>query len=300
MTHRRPRSRDVLVSAAPLLAAVPLLLRRMQWELRATGTFRSATAGLIWVAYGLHATVEAAALAARPVGPRLPAGARFTAAGAALIGGALYVLGSGRFAGPGHLTGTDAGDLITGGTYRYSRNPQYVGLVALYAGLAVARRSPTALLLAAGLAGTFRAWVPVEERHLAEHFGPPYERYRSATTRWLGRPRKVRSGHLVVSGGGGARSGAAACLPLPFVPASPRSQQASRPPPGRRSWLSGWSRRSLAPHCADWDAITVAGSAAAGGALILYRQIRQGLVFYCVRKRHSSCVTRLGAVSTLS
>lgn len=44
------------------------------------------------------------------------------------------------------------------------------------------------------LAAVYRAWVPVEEDHLAGHFGEPYRRYRDAAPRWLGRPIPRRSG----------------------------------------------------------------------------------------------------------
>lgn len=109
--------------------------------------------------------------------------------GLAVIGGALDAAGAHRFAGPAQLTGTRAGNLITGGIYRYSRHPQYVGLVTALGGLAIARRSLPALALTAVLGAAYRAWAPIEEEHLARCFGAPYRRYRAATHRWFGLPR---------------------------------------------------------------------------------------------------------------
>ena len=90
------------------------------------------------------------------------------------------------FASPQQLNGGETGELITGGIYNYSRNPQYTGFVAATAGLAAARDSPRAALLAIELAVVMRAWVAVEERHLQRQFGTAYGRLRSRVPRWIG------------------------------------------------------------------------------------------------------------------
>lgn len=187
MPCERPRV-GIALSAAPLLAAAPLLLRRMRGDIYQDGELRTSTAALMWSGYAGHAALTTAALLRRPAAPPLPTPVRVAAAGLVLAGVALDVAGMRRFAGPGQLTGTAAGDLVTGGIYRYSRNPQYLGLIAALAGLALLRRSPAALALTAGLAAAYRAWVPVEEAHLARHFGKPYRRYRATAPRWLGPP----------------------------------------------------------------------------------------------------------------
>jgi protein-S-isoprenylcysteine O-methyltransferase Ste14 len=185
---RIPRSRRrVLLAASSLFASVPVLLSRMEGDLHRSGALRTSTAAAVWSAYTAYGGLVLAALKnGRPASASL----RTFGTVGALVGAVLTVAGMRRFAGPAQLTGTDAGDLITGGIYRYSRNPQYVGLVALVAGLAVARRSPTALALAAGLAATFRAFVPVEERQLADQFGAAYLRYRDHSPRWIGRGQR--------------------------------------------------------------------------------------------------------------
>lgn len=166
---------------------MPLLLARMRRDLGCSGQLRPSTAACMWSAYTAHAALTTTALTAPTTTAPLPPVLRAAALTVTGTGGALVLAGFRRFAGPGQLTGTTAGHLVTGGIYRYSRNPQYTGLLAALAGLAIARRSPTALALTAGLAGVYRAWVPTEEAHLVQHFGAPYQRYASSTSRWLGR-----------------------------------------------------------------------------------------------------------------
>jgi len=85
------------------------------------------------------------------------------------------------------VSATQVGDLITDGVYRYSRNPQYLGWLAVLAGSSVAGRSAVALALSAAYAAVVNDWITVEERHLEATFGQTYRHYRQATHRWLGR-----------------------------------------------------------------------------------------------------------------
>lgn len=187
----RPNGGAVLVVTAPVLTATPVLLGRMRRDLERDGRLRAGTAAWMWTGYAAHAALLTTAFARRPTSPPLPAPARAAALALTGAGSALLLAGFRRFAGPAQLTGTDAGPLVTGGAYRYSRNPQYTGAVAALTGAAAARRSPAALALTAALAAVYRAWVPTEERHLTHHFGAPYRDYHARTPRWLGRPTVV-------------------------------------------------------------------------------------------------------------
>jgi protein-S-isoprenylcysteine O-methyltransferase Ste14 len=79
-------------------------------------------------------------------------------------------------------------ELITGGAFQVSRNPQNVGIGAAMAGAAVLGDSWLALLTAAGFWLLFYAYVRFEEEHLGRVFGERYESYRRRTPRFLGRP----------------------------------------------------------------------------------------------------------------
>lgn len=83
---------------------------------------------------------------------------------------------------PGQATRT----MIEGGPYRLSRNPLYVGLLALYLGLALLAPTFWGLVLfpAAVLLVLWGAIRP-EERFLHERFGAPYDDYRRRVRRWL-------------------------------------------------------------------------------------------------------------------
>lgn len=76
--------------------------------------------------------------------------------------------------------------LVTNGSYRLTRNPMYVGMVLILAGIAL-------------LLGTVGPWLPIpafvwiirsrfilgEERFLEELFGQQYLAYKSRVRRWL-------------------------------------------------------------------------------------------------------------------
>ena len=90
---------------------------------------------------------------------------------------------------PDHLLTPDY--LITDGLYRFSRNPLYVGDLAMWAGWAAFLGSvPVAAGLAALLVG-LQAGVRIEERGLARQFGEEWLRYASSTPRFLGLRRQT-------------------------------------------------------------------------------------------------------------
>jgi len=76
--------------------------------------------------------------------------------------------------------------LVTGGPYRYSRNPMYVGLTVLYlAGVLWLDTLWPLLLLPLVLALLQRAVIRREERYLAAAFGDDYREFRRSVPRWL-------------------------------------------------------------------------------------------------------------------
>lgn len=79
-----------------------------------------------------------------------------------------------------------ARSLITGGPYRLTRNPMYVGLALVHAGLALAFHLVWPLvLLAFPLVVLHARVIPFEERRLAALFGEEFRAYAQRVRRWL-------------------------------------------------------------------------------------------------------------------
>ncbi|WP_435769607.1 methyltransferase family protein [Nocardioides sp. SYSU DS0651] len=176
-----------------LLAHRLPLLGRMAADLRRYGALRRSTAAWMYAAYVAHVAATVAA-ARRPSTLPVPDPVARRAGWLAMASGAaLWAAGVRRFDGAAAVSGTADQPLLTTGIYAYSRNPQYVGYVAVHGGLAVACRSGLALGLTGVLAATYRAWVPVEEQHLSRTVGAPYAAYRRRTHRWWGRAGSARS-----------------------------------------------------------------------------------------------------------
>ena len=91
-----------------------------------------------------------------------------------------------RGVGTGIVPFDPATALVTGGLYRYTRNPMYLGMVLLLVGVAIAL-------------GSLGAWLPIpvfvwiiqarfivgEERFLEQTFGESYVAYKRGVRRWL-------------------------------------------------------------------------------------------------------------------
>jgi protein-S-isoprenylcysteine O-methyltransferase Ste14 len=76
--------------------------------------------------------------------------------------------------------------LVTTGIHGWSRNPIYVGMCLLYAGIGVAAGSPWVLILALPLVITLRYGVVArEEAYLERRFGDAYRDYKGRVRRWL-------------------------------------------------------------------------------------------------------------------
>jgi protein-S-isoprenylcysteine O-methyltransferase Ste14 len=76
--------------------------------------------------------------------------------------------------------------LTTEGPFRYSRNPSYLALAMIYAGIAVLRNSPWALpFLPVVLVVIQREVIGREERYLERAFGEEYLAYKARVRRWV-------------------------------------------------------------------------------------------------------------------
>ena len=76
--------------------------------------------------------------------------------------------------------------LATGGPFRHTRNPGYLSLTMIYAGVAVRRNALWAiLLLPAVLLVIQREVIGREERYLERTFGEEYLHYKTSVRRWI-------------------------------------------------------------------------------------------------------------------
>jgi len=119
-------------------------------------------------------------------GPRWP----LVAGGSALLLAGLVVIAAGLLtffrARTAIMPHHAASRLVTHGPYRFTRNPMYVGMTLLYAGLALrANMGWPFLLLPLVLLTLVRFVIRREERYLASAFGAEYDAYRRRVRRWL-------------------------------------------------------------------------------------------------------------------
>ena len=121
----------------------------------------------------------------KPAGPgRWWGGAIIVGAGTALLMRCVrefYVAGHGTLA-----PWSPPKNLVTTGPYRWSRNPMYIGVLLILAGWAAGfqSRGLTVYAVVVALAFHFRV-VIAEEPWQARTFGEDWDRYKSATPRWL-------------------------------------------------------------------------------------------------------------------
>jgi protein-S-isoprenylcysteine O-methyltransferase Ste14 len=79
-----------------------------------------------------------------------------------------------------------ATSIVTGGPYRFTRNPMYVGFTLMYVGIsALANALLPVLLLPAVQRLMRRGVIEREERYLELKFGDEYLQYKGRVRRWI-------------------------------------------------------------------------------------------------------------------
>ncbi len=121
--------------------------------------------------------------------PFLPRGAA-RALGWPLVGGGLalngWFLRTIRETGVPIRTDKPVPRLTTEGPFRYSRNPSYLALAMIYAGIAVLRNSLWAILVLPLVVFVIqREVIGREERYLESAFGEEYLAYKRRVRRWM-------------------------------------------------------------------------------------------------------------------
>ena len=77
-------------------------------------------------------------------------------------------------------------NLATDGPFRYTRNPAYLSMAMIYAGISsLANAFSSILLLPAVLVVIQRGVIEREERYLERKFGQEYLRYKDQVRRWI-------------------------------------------------------------------------------------------------------------------
>ena len=179
-------STRIAAAAAAATGFAAAVERRMEREYASTDTLTPATVALLYSGYGAVGAAFGWAARRRAWPLPLPAvPARATGDAVAVAGALVSLAGVRRFASPAQVSGTEPGRLATGGLYRFTRNPQYLGLTALLGGVALARRSGLAAVITVGTWAVFDRWIPNEERHLRRTFGDAYRDYCDQVRRWL-------------------------------------------------------------------------------------------------------------------
>ena len=129
------------------------------------------------------------------VGP-LPWSARVAGVVVLVAGAALTLRSSRLFAAlaTNIMTFDDPDRLVTSGPFRVSRNPMYLGFLAVLVGVALLVGTASAAVGPVGFWLAAHFWyVPFEERRMAATFGPDYEVYRGRVGRWITLPgRRMR------------------------------------------------------------------------------------------------------------
>jgi protein-S-isoprenylcysteine O-methyltransferase Ste14 len=76
--------------------------------------------------------------------------------------------------------------LITSGTFRYSRNPMYLGLVLILTGVALLLGTPSCFIIIPVFAIIIdRVFITSEEKMLDQRFGDNWKAYKTRVRRWI-------------------------------------------------------------------------------------------------------------------
>jgi len=136
--------------------------------------------GALGIGFGLDALIGTGSL---PPTVRVPTGAASIIAGFGLLASFLSAF---RRAETPVDPYTPSEAIVTDGPYRLTRNPAYLGMALMYAGIAIVANAPWALVpLPVAIAVIDRGVIAREERYLERTFGGLYVDYKRRVRRWI-------------------------------------------------------------------------------------------------------------------
>jgi protein-S-isoprenylcysteine O-methyltransferase Ste14 len=154
-------------------------------------TVRAALAALLFILLLGQASVAAISpewLAARRIDGEAMSQAISVLGATLMFGGVLLVIAAQLNLGRAWRIGIDHGarpGLVTGGLYRFCRNPIYLGLLMAIAGYAVLLPTPLSMALVVGTYIGVRLQIAAEERFLRRAYGAEYLSYARRVGRLL-------------------------------------------------------------------------------------------------------------------
>lgn len=178
----------LLIALLLITLAVP---RLRIWPTPGAGTWQSY---VFWPLFrSLNVLCFAAAMVDRTPLLGLPGWGRAIALGLLATSIAVFVYSFRVLGRDNSYCATDG--LVTGGIYRWSRNPQNAMLIVVYGCLALAADSVSAFVLCAAMMAVYALMVLAEEPWLAAAYGDAYRRYCARVPRFFNWRRAMVTAH---------------------------------------------------------------------------------------------------------
>ena len=119
----------------------------------------------------------------------MPAGARFTGFCTGMLGDLIFLISviCMRDSWRAGIPGNDKTKLVTGGIYKFSRNPAFLGFDFMYIGVLLMYFNPLTAFFSLFAIVMLHLQILQEEKYLTATFGKEYAEYKKRVFRYLGR-----------------------------------------------------------------------------------------------------------------